>query len=106
MNLTLKIWRQKNAKDKGQIVDYKLSGISPDIVLETQLVFHTSNVIRSVNPEISGIVPNKKLSFRLNTCKSRSDGKNERSSVAINEQVSRFARSITFTAPILPCGKW
>src|SRR5690554_4602179 len=31
MNLTLKIWRQKNAKDKGQMVDYKISGISPDM---------------------------------------------------------------------------
>src|SRR5690554_2217886 len=31
MNLTLKIWRQKNAKDKGQMVDYKISGIEPDM---------------------------------------------------------------------------
>ncbi|MEM9680033.1 MAG: succinate dehydrogenase/fumarate reductase iron-sulfur subunit [Bacteroidota bacterium] len=31
MNLTLKIWRQKNAKDKGQIVDYPVTGISPDM---------------------------------------------------------------------------
>ncbi len=30
MNLTLKIWRQKNAKDKGQIVDYPISGIEED----------------------------------------------------------------------------
>ena len=28
MNLTLKIWRQKNATEKGRMVDYKLSGIS------------------------------------------------------------------------------
>lgn len=31
MNLTLKIWRQKNAKDKGQMVDYKINGIEPDM---------------------------------------------------------------------------
>lgn len=27
MNLTLKIWRQKNAKDKGKLVDYKITDI-------------------------------------------------------------------------------
>lgn len=31
MNLTLKIWRQKNANDKGKMVDYKISDISPDM---------------------------------------------------------------------------
>ena len=31
MNLTLKIWRQKNASDKGKIVDYPVTGISPDM---------------------------------------------------------------------------
>jgi succinate dehydrogenase / fumarate reductase, iron-sulfur subunit len=31
MILTLKIWRQKNAQDKGQMVDYSLSDISPDM---------------------------------------------------------------------------
>ncbi|WP_026754536.1 succinate dehydrogenase/fumarate reductase iron-sulfur subunit [Sediminibacter sp. Hel_I_10] len=31
MNLTLKIWRQKNAKDKGKMVDYPISDISPDM---------------------------------------------------------------------------
>ena len=31
MNLTLKVWRQKNAKAKGAIVDYKVSNISPDM---------------------------------------------------------------------------
>ena len=28
MNLTLKIWRQKDASDKGQMVDYKVTEIS------------------------------------------------------------------------------
>lgn len=31
MNLTLKIWRQKNAQDKGKIVDYKVTDVSPDM---------------------------------------------------------------------------
>ncbi len=31
MNLTLKIWRQKNANDKGSIVDYPVKDISPDM---------------------------------------------------------------------------
>ncbi|MDX1278589.1 succinate dehydrogenase/fumarate reductase iron-sulfur subunit [Oceanihabitans sediminis] len=46
MNLTLKIWRQKNASDKGKMVDYKVNDISPDMsflemldVLNEQLVY-------------------------------------------------------------------
>lgn len=31
MNLTLKVWRQKSTKDKGKMVDYKVSQISPDM---------------------------------------------------------------------------
>jgi len=31
MNLNLKIWRQKNANDKGKMVDYPISNISPDM---------------------------------------------------------------------------
>ncbi|NER17075.1 succinate dehydrogenase/fumarate reductase iron-sulfur subunit [Spongiivirga citrea] len=31
MNLTLKIWRQKGANDKGKIVDYAVSEVSPDM---------------------------------------------------------------------------
>ena len=31
MNLTLKIWRQKDANYKGKIVDYPISNISPDM---------------------------------------------------------------------------
>jgi succinate dehydrogenase / fumarate reductase iron-sulfur subunit len=45
MNLTLKVWRQKNNKTKGNLVDYKLSEISPDMsflemfdVLNEQLI--------------------------------------------------------------------
>lgn len=45
MNLTLKIWRQKNAKEAGNLVTYKVTDISPDMsflemfdVLNEQLV--------------------------------------------------------------------
>ena len=31
MNLTLKVWRQNGAEDKGRIVEYKMSDISPDM---------------------------------------------------------------------------
>ena len=31
MNLTLKIWRQSNAKEQGKMVDYKISDVSPDM---------------------------------------------------------------------------
>jgi succinate dehydrogenase / fumarate reductase iron-sulfur subunit len=30
MNLTLKIWRQKNSKSKGEVKTYKVSNVSPD----------------------------------------------------------------------------
>jgi succinate dehydrogenase / fumarate reductase, iron-sulfur subunit len=30
MNLTLKVWRQKNAKDAGKMVEYKVNNVSPD----------------------------------------------------------------------------
>ena len=45
MNLTLKIWRQKSANDKGKMVDYQISDVSPDMsflemldVLNNQLI--------------------------------------------------------------------
>ena len=31
MNLTLKVWRQKNAKTPGQLVTYNVKEISPDM---------------------------------------------------------------------------
>jgi len=30
MNLTLKVWRQKDAQDQGGLVEYKVTGVSPD----------------------------------------------------------------------------
>ncbi|NQY04818.1 MAG: succinate dehydrogenase/fumarate reductase iron-sulfur subunit [Flavobacteriaceae bacterium] len=45
MNLKLKIWRQKNANDKGKMVDYNINDVSPDMsflemldVLNEQLI--------------------------------------------------------------------
>ena len=45
MNLTLKIWRQANAQAKGELKEYKMTGVSPDMsflemldVLNEQLV--------------------------------------------------------------------
>jgi succinate dehydrogenase / fumarate reductase, iron-sulfur subunit len=45
MNLTLKVWRQKNKKDSGRMATYQLAGISPDMsflemfdVLNEQLI--------------------------------------------------------------------
>ena len=45
MNLTLKIWRQKNANEKGGMVKYSIKNISPDMsflemldVLNIQLI--------------------------------------------------------------------
>ncbi|MEI6595715.1 MAG: succinate dehydrogenase/fumarate reductase iron-sulfur subunit [Bacteroidota bacterium] len=31
MNLTLKVWRQKNSNSKGELVDFKVNDISPDM---------------------------------------------------------------------------
>lgn len=31
MNLTLKVWRQKNTNAEGKMVDYKVSNVSPDM---------------------------------------------------------------------------
>jgi succinate dehydrogenase / fumarate reductase iron-sulfur subunit len=52
MSLNLKVWRQKNAKDKGQMVDYKLDNVSPDMsflemmdTLNTKLVKEKGDTI-------------------------------------------------------------
>jgi succinate dehydrogenase / fumarate reductase iron-sulfur subunit len=52
MNLTLKVWRQKNSKTKGELETYQLSGISEDMsflemfdVLNEQLVSESKNPI-------------------------------------------------------------
>ena len=45
MKLTLKIWRQKNASDKGKMVDYKISDISPDMSFLEMLDVLNNNLI-------------------------------------------------------------
>ena len=47
MNLTLKIWRQKSAKVKGEIVEYPIDGISPDMSFLEMLDVLNSHLIRS-----------------------------------------------------------
>ncbi len=51
MNLTLKIWRQKNAQDKGTLVDYKVTDVSPDMsFLEMLDVLNESLVSKNEEP--------------------------------------------------------
>ena len=51
MNLTLKIWRQKNASEKGKIVEYKATNISPDMsFLEMMDVVNTDIIKKGEEP--------------------------------------------------------
>ncbi|HLW39909.1 MAG TPA: succinate dehydrogenase/fumarate reductase iron-sulfur subunit [Brumimicrobium sp.] len=45
MDLTLKIWRQKNSAEKGQIVDYKISDVSPDMSFLEMLDVLNENLV-------------------------------------------------------------
>jgi len=51
MNLTLKVWRQKNAQTAGKFVTYKAEGISPDMsFLEMLDVVNESLIHKSEDP--------------------------------------------------------
>ena len=51
MNLTLKIWRQKNSKAKGVVETYKLNDVSPDSsFLEMLDVLNEGLVEKGVEP--------------------------------------------------------
>jgi succinate dehydrogenase / fumarate reductase iron-sulfur subunit len=51
MNLTLKVWRQKNAYTKGAFVTYKAEGISPDMsFLEMLDVVNESLILKGDEP--------------------------------------------------------
>lgn len=51
MDLTLKIWRQKGPKEKGQMVTYPISDVSPDMsFLEMLDVLNESLVIKGEEP--------------------------------------------------------
>ena len=45
MKLTLKIWRQPNAKEAGKMVEYKLDGIEPDMSFLEMLDILNDNLI-------------------------------------------------------------
>jgi len=47
MNLKLKVWRQKNAQEKGQFVEYQMDGVSPDMsFLEMMDVLNRKLIIK------------------------------------------------------------
>lgn len=51
MNLTLKVWRQKNGKEKGALVSYRVKDISPDMsFLEMFDVLNESLVTKNEDP--------------------------------------------------------
>ncbi|RYF96763.1 MAG: succinate dehydrogenase/fumarate reductase iron-sulfur subunit [Chitinophagaceae bacterium] len=51
MNLTLKVWRQKNNTTKGALVEYKVSGISPDMsFLEMFDVLNEDLIVKGEEP--------------------------------------------------------
>ena len=51
MNLTLKIWRQKNFETKGKIVSYNIENISPDMsFLEMMDVLNEELTIKGIDP--------------------------------------------------------
>ncbi len=51
MNLTLKIWRQKNTKTKGKLIDYKVNDVSPDMsFLEMFDVLNDNLIIKGEEP--------------------------------------------------------
>ena len=51
MKLTLKIWRQQNAQDKGKMVDYQIDGIEPDMsFLEMLDIFNDDLISKGGEP--------------------------------------------------------
>src|SRR5437660_4392946 len=51
MNLTLKIWRQKNANDAGKMVEYPATNVSPDMsFLEMLDVVNEGLIARGEEP--------------------------------------------------------
>ncbi|MGM0529497.1 MAG: succinate dehydrogenase/fumarate reductase iron-sulfur subunit [Bacteroidota bacterium] len=46
MNITLKIWRQKNKEDKGKFVTYKLDGVSAEMTFLEMLDYLNEKLIR------------------------------------------------------------
>lgn len=46
MNLTLKVWRQSSASEPGKLVEYKLSGVSPDMSFLEMMDVLNDKIIR------------------------------------------------------------
>lgn len=62
MNITLKVWRQKNTNDKGRFETYKVDGVSPDMsflemfdVLNERLVAEGKEVPYAAAWEFKGV---------------------------------------------------
>ncbi len=53
MSLKLKIWRQKNNKDTGGMVDYNLDGISPDMSFLEMLDVLNNKLVREKGDQIA-----------------------------------------------------
>lgn len=53
MSLKLKIWRQKNSKDKGEMVSYNLDGVSPDMSFLEMLDILNNKLIREKGDSIA-----------------------------------------------------
>lgn len=53
MSLKLKIWRQKNKADKGQMVDYNLDGVSPDMSFLEMLDILNNKLVREKGDQIA-----------------------------------------------------
>lgn len=53
MSLKLKIWRQQNNKSKGQMVDYKLDGVSPDMSFLEMLDVLNNKLVQEKGDQIS-----------------------------------------------------
>ena len=53
MKLKLKIWRQKNSEEKGQLVDYDIDNVSPDMsFLEMLDVLNNGLIENGEDPRI------------------------------------------------------
>ena len=53
MNLTLRVWRQKNAKDKGHFEEYKVKNISPDTSFLEMMDILNDQLIREGNDPVA-----------------------------------------------------
>ena len=53
MNLNLKIWRQKNGKEKGKIEDYSIADVSPDMSFLEMLDVLNENLVSENKDPVS-----------------------------------------------------